>query len=189
MFLTQTVAPTALPLPLTELRRNLRLDDETENALVAELAMVAARVVQERTGKAIGAQTWRMDVKAPISDALLRLPLVPVTAVTTMTYQDENDAQQNLTVSDFYLFSDEDKAYLKPKDGVSWPVTYDRPDALSVTFTAGFATVPRSLKQAIQLLTAHYFENREAATARPMAALPLGVAHLVDLERIGWIGA
>jgi uncharacterized phiE125 gp8 family phage protein len=44
--------------------------------------------------------------------------------------------------------------------------------------------VPASLKSAIKLLVAHYYENREASAEKALTEIPLGVERLVWLHRV-----
>lgn len=52
-----------------------------------------------------------------------------------------------------------------------------------------FETVPGDLKEAVRQLTAHYFENREAAVIGVSAGfLPLGVRDIINSRR-EWYGS
>ena len=79
-------------------------------------------------------------------------------------------------------------ARLSETYGYSWPSTYDRLNAIEITFLAGYgataATVPETIKQAILLLLAHYYENREATTdGRAITSVPMAYESLIWTER------
>lgn len=187
IFLSQTVAPDAW-ITTAECKANMRVDHSDEDDFISALASAACRAVDARTGKAIGAQTWALSLYGLSSDAMLRLPVFPATAISSITYYDADDAEQSLTVSDFYLFGDDDGAYIQPKDGTSWPDTMDRPDAVTITFTAGM-TPTQTMKQAALLLVSHWYENRSATTEEQLRDIPEGVDSLIGLDRKGWVGA
>ena len=43
-----------------------------------------------------------------------------------------------------------------------WPAIMDTINAVRVRFVAGYEAVPPAIKQAVMLLAAHYYENRES---------------------------
>lgn len=187
-LLTLQSAPTAQPVSLTEARAHLRVDATDEDILILSLMRSAAKAVESDTGKKLITQTW--DYKIPEPSGCVRLPVSPVSSITSMTYFDSDDAEQTLTVSDFYLQSDQDRAWIEPKEDTEWPSMRERSDALTIRFVAGFggaSAVPDSFKRAMLLLIGHWYENRVAVEKR-MYSLPLAYDHLVSQERVGWIG-
>jgi uncharacterized phiE125 gp8 family phage protein len=59
----------------------------------------------------------------------------------------------------------------------SWPV--------QVTYTAGYASVPASIKQAMLMHTATLYAQREAVSDRPQNVVPFGLDALYDMHRAG----
>jgi len=84
-----------------------------------------------------------------------------------LEYQDADDAEQTLatTVYGTDLISPVNKVYLK--EGQTFPVTRQDPNAVKMTFVAGYgataASVPEHYKTAIKMLVADMFEHREAS--------------------------
>lgn len=188
-MLTRTAAPSVLPVSLSEAKANMRVDGTAEDALIAALIAAACATVQEMTGRAIGEQTWRLDLPEQNASARVQIPLVPVGSVSSITYFDADDTQQSATVSDFYVFKDDFAAQIMPKSGSSWPATIMRDDAISVTFVAGSTTAPEGLKQAVLLLVAHWFENRCTTAEKRMSEIPYAVEFLTNQHRALWAAA
>lgn len=188
MFLTLNTAAASNPVSLSEAKAHLRVDGTDEDTLISALIDAATNVVQEQTGRAMVAQTWDYQIAKPVKRVML--PLAPVASITAMTYFDTDDAEQSLTVGDYYLFKGEDRAYVEPKDTTDWPSMEDRPDALKITFVAGpvAANILAPLKTAILLLLSHWFENREAASEKSIHEAPLAFDHIVSQQRLGWFG-
>ena len=76
-------------------------------------------------------------------------------------------------------------AYRIDKTG-AWPVlravdrgTFSPLVAYSVTYVAGFATVPAPIVTAVHEVAALHFENREAATPTQLYAVPLAVSAML----------
>ena len=77
------------------------------------------------------------------------------------------------------------------KSDTDWPDIYDRPDAVEVNFTAGYAdaaSVPKILRHAVLLLISHLYENRAAVSNGQVTEIPYTVKHLLESHRVGgWI--
>lgn len=54
-----------------------------------------------------------------------------------------------------------------PKAGVTWPSVTTGPRAVSVSYTAGYSTIPPKLKRMVKILAAHYLENPEGTINEP----------------------
>lgn len=185
MLLTRTVAPASGIVALQDMRDHLRVVDSAEDFYISTLILAASETVEEMTGRAVVTQTWAMAL--PSASGAVYLPKSPVQSVTSITYYDANNVSQSAVVADFYLMNDGDQAWLEPKPGKSWPTTYDRPDAITITFVAGYSSIPSALKHATMLLVSQWFDNRNAAGEG--REVPFSVTHLVGLHRVGWIGA
>lgn len=187
MLLNRTVAPTVYPVSLVEAREQLRITDTTEDAYLNSLIAVATEMVEQMVGRPIASQTWALAINGAVSKVYL--PKLPVVSVSSIAYYDRDNASQTATVSDFYLFTDEDKAWLEPKPNISWPETYDRADSLTITFVAGYSTVPDNLRHAVLLMVSNFFENRLPVSEIDMKEVPFSLRSLIDISRIGWVQA
>lgn len=186
-MLMSLVTPAATgPVSLADAKAHCRVDYSDEDALISALLDAASVAVSEMSGRVLVAETWRMSVPGASGD--LRLPKSPVQSLTAITYYDRDGVGQSANVNDFFLFADEDRAILRPKDGKAWPSVQSREDALSVDFVAGYADVPANLRQAVLLLVGHWYLHREAV-GQDVAELPLSVEALVGISRRGWVAA
>lgn len=186
MLLTRTVAPSETIIALADVKEHLRVTESDEDFYISGLISVAGAVLAEMTGRSILSETWEMAQNGVTGK--VSLPKVPVQSVASITYYDRDNAAQTATVADFYLFKDEDRAWLEPKPGFTWPATYDREDALTITFVAGYTVVPLALKHAAMMLVAHWYERREAA-GEAVQEVPFAVQSLVGLHRLKWIAS
>lgn len=186
MLLNRTVAPTDEIVSLDDAKDHLRVDADTDAYYIEMLIKAATSAIEEMTGRAVMPQTWAMSIDGASGQVFL--PKSPVQSVSSIKYFDRDGAAQTATVSDFHLFKDEDKAWLEPKTGFSWPATISRADALTIAFVAGYSTVPPALKGAALMMIAHWYEHREAV-GESMSELPLALQTLVSFHRTGWIAA
>lgn len=187
MLLKRTSA-LASPIPLADARQHLRVTGADEDMLIAQLLAASIGAISERTGRSLSAETWALSL--PNASGDIDLPYPPVQSITSITYFDASDQAQSATLSDFYLFSGDDRATLRPKSGKAWPSTSTREDAITITYVAGYTNIPAPLRAAVLLNLAHLFENREAvAVGLSVAEFPLSVESLVNLYRRGWVKA
>lgn len=189
-LLTRTVAPASAPVTSAESKADLKIEHSDEDALISSLILAATEYAEQVSGKALITQTWAYSVRSVSGNQALYLPVTPVQSISSISYFDTNNDSQTLTVSDFYFHGTEDWAYIQPKQGQNWPGLYDRLDAITVTFVAGFglaAAVPVNIKQAIRLITAHWYRNRAAASDKPVMEIPMGAESLLGLSRKGWV--
>lgn len=179
MTLLLVTGPLDEPVTLDEARAHLRLDVSDEDGLLTALLTAARAVLEAETRRAFITQGWRLVLDA-WPGATVALPLAPVSAVTAVTLNDA-DGPRIVATSLYETALDGDSPRLTPLAG--WPQPTRRVGGIAIDFTAGYGgadTVPAPLKQAILLLAAHWFENREPVTLGEIAeALPLSVAALV----------
>ncbi|HVW36055.1 MAG TPA: head-tail connector protein [Pirellulales bacterium] len=118
----------------------------------------------------------------------ITLPLPPVQAVNSITYLDSAGDLQTLAPSQYVVDVTGEPARLTPQYGFVWPITRWQVGSVTVQFTAGYGTaadVPETVKAAIKLLVAHWYEHREAVSDKTMASVPLAVESLLLAEAWG----
>lgn len=139
----RTVPPATTPVSLADMKRHLRVDHTDDDEMIAAL-LTAATVYFDGwsgiLGRCLVEQTWRQDF--PCFTTYLRLPLAPALSIEDVVYFDGGNVRQTLDDSIFALLSDERGPYVGLKPSQSWPASYSRRDAVSVTFKAGYPTIP-----------------------------------------------
>jgi uncharacterized phiE125 gp8 family phage protein len=139
----RTVPPAITPVSLAEVKGHLRVDHTDDDVMIGSLITAAVNHFDGWAGilgRCLVEQTWRQDF--PCFSDCLRLPLAPVLSIESVTYFDGSNVSQTLAASVYGLFSNARGAYLGLKPDQSWPGSYLRRDAVSVTFKAGYATTP-----------------------------------------------
>lgn len=172
-------APAVVLVSASEAKAHLRVDHSEEDSLITSIVSAVTAHLDGWTGvlgRALVTQTWRQDYEA--FEDRLRLPLWPVASVTSVTYRDDEGADQTVSASNYTLLRDDLGAYVEIKPGLSWPEVGDHLAPVSVTYVAGQAAadVPAAIKHAAYLMIGDLYRNRETAaigvqaTAIPMSA-------------------
>lgn len=180
-----TTAPAAEPVSSAEFVAWTKLDSDAATAdasLITALLKSAREHLERFTGPMI-AQTWEGYLDEWPSGDVLAIGKLRVSAIASVKYTDEDDAEETLSSADYRTDFISPYARIILKDGVSWPsVTLRNINPIKITFTAGYtnaAAVPADLKHAITLLAAHWYANREPVTTGGITELPYGVQSLI----------
>jgi uncharacterized phiE125 gp8 family phage protein len=180
MTLMLMSGPAAEPVSLEEARAHLRLDTTDEDTMLGAFITAARMALEGETRRAFVTQSWRL-ILDQWPGASVSLPLAPVSAVTEIAVEDPNGSTRMVAASLYETALAGNVPRVVARAG--WPMPARRVGGIHIDFTAGYGAaeaVPQPLKQAILLLSAHWFENREPVSLGPQVSeLPLSVAHLV----------
>lgn len=173
-----------MTIDLATAKSHLRVDTADQDALITVYLAAAKTAVERATGKLLTPRSVKQTVAGfPGADTPIRLWYGPVSGAVSIAYDDSAGAAQTLAS---YRLVEGSNAQLLPAFGKTWPAVAEGPGTVRLTYTAGYvsAELPAELDQAVLLLTAHFYANREAATVGDSAAeLPLGVESLVSKYR------
>lgn len=165
MGLTLTVAPAEEPVELADAKLSMRVDDSAQDDLVAQ-ALVAARLDAEAfTRRVFVTQTWAWTLDA-FPNGVMYLPRNPAQSVTSIQYVDTNGDSQTWGSSNYEVTTDGLVARVQPVYGGTYPNTYQKFNAVTVTFVAGYgaaSAVPAGIKQAILMQASNYYDGECSA--------------------------
>ena len=149
---------------VAEAKAHLRVDHNVDDALIGSLIEVAVGAVEGPNGYglALQAQTWSFQTYKQEE----RIPLHPVINITSVTDADDEEMAWNLWRDIVEI----EEVGVKP---------------YTVTFTAGYATVPTILKHAVLMMVAHLYHDREGA----QDSEPKGFERIMNKFRVGRFGS
>lgn len=178
-------------LTLAQAKLHLRVSHSGEDALIAALVAAATEHAQTETRRQLVTATLRMTVDAFPACGVIALHRTPVQAITGITYVDQAGDTQTLAPANYVVDTASAPARVVRADAAVWPSTEPRPNAVAITFTAGYgaaAAVPDGIKAWMLLQVGALYRNREAfATGLSVAELPAAFAdRLLDPYRV-WV--
>ncbi len=188
MSLVLTSAPATEPVTVAEAKAHLRVDSANEETLIASLILTSRLHLETALGLALITQSWRLllDRWPPTKD--IELPIRPLQSIEAVrVWPADGDAA--VIDADNYLA---DTASVPPRlirTGVIWPQPGKAANGIEIDLTAGYGAsaedVPGPLRQALLLLVAHWYENREPiAVGAPETAVPRTVSELSEPYRV-----
>ena len=161
--ITQT-APAVEPLQLSEVKKHLEIADAdtAHDEHLQNLIQQAREQVEHDCQVCLISRTVTEKFNWSGDEEYWQLYYRPVSAVTAITYYDSANTQQTFSASLYSLDTDRRRVWLN--SNAAWPTAYDRWDAISLAYTAGYGAnggaVPQIYKQAMLLLIGYYFEER-----------------------------
>jgi len=169
--------PALEPVALDEARAFVRVDDTTEDALLTTLIATARVHVESVTGRALITQTWRLVLDCWPLDGVVALPVAPLLSLVSITgYLSGGTA---VPVSSTGVTLDHSEARLLLPADFDPPVLLRERGGIEIDFVAGYgatsADVPAPLRQALLLLVAGWFENRDALASAGNGVPPAGL--------------
>ncbi|WP_027949866.1 head-tail connector protein [Haliea salexigens] len=194
MKLIRRVAPTVLPVTVSECKRDLRIFDQSSDPHIAEIIKEVVDYLDGpdgAIGRALVTQEWALSMRDFYT--VIDVPLTPVQSIESISYFDTENATQSFDVASYFLHSDNDQAHIELVPGASMPGVYDRPDAVSIVFKAGYGDtaqdVPASIRRAMRILVAHWFDNPVVYSSSSVNAMPMSAEALIAIHRKGWVSA
>jgi uncharacterized phiE125 gp8 family phage protein len=190
--LVRVTAPTTSPISLAEAKAQMRVEGSDDDTIIQRYidAAISFVDVQGALGRAMMTQTWGQWLSPNPGTVLLLLG--PVQSVSAIKYYDTDGALQTATLADFDVFGTPNRITVSPKSGKAWPTTQTRDDAIKIEYVVGYGSspvnVPQTIRHALMMLVAHWYENRETTSEKQMLDLPYGFTDMIGMERNQWYG-
>ena len=208
--LTISTAWSETAITLAEAKTHLRLEGSDDDTYLNALISTAQFAVEKYTGRAITNQTLKLGLDGlPYADdnkyypegfftapdinrslGYIVLPRPPLVSVTHLKYYDEDNTATTFATSNYHVDTQTEPGRLVLKRGKTFPSASDlrTANAYEITYVAGYGSsrddVPTPIKQAIKLLVAHLYENREAGTKDSTNAIPYTIMGMLDPYKI-----
>lgn len=188
-------APAAEPISTADAKTHLRetLSDATNDAYIDLLVKVARQWVEKTCDIAMITQTCKLYLDCfPTSLSPIVLPRAPATAISSVSYVDQDGNPQTWTSSEYALDSKSRPARLYLAYNETYPNARTIENAVTITYTAGYgagaSSVPDDLIHAMKLLVTHWYENRESSLPVMVNNIPFGVMELLSDYRLYYRG-
>ncbi len=183
MPLVLTSAPAREPVSVSEAKQYLRVDSAVEDPVVASLILAARLHIEGALDIAMVTQSWSYYLDCWPEDGRIDIPLGPLQSVDSVRVYDESDVAQTIPASSYLV----DLSSLRPRvirnTGGTWPRPGRPANGIEIAVTAGYSAtpeqVPQPIRQALLMLVAHWYEQREPIVFDQPEALPHGVAELL----------
>lgn len=188
MGVIKIITPPVLePVTLIEAKAQCRVDTADEETLITGYIAAAREYCEGIDWRAFLTQTIELWLEAWPATDKIELPRPPLQSVSKIEYYGTDDTKHTLATTVYGVDSNSTPGAVRLKYNQAWPTTALRPySAICVTYVAGWTaadSVPKTIKQAVQLLVGHWFDNREAAISGTISReIDFGVRSLLSMK-------
>ncbi|WP_257098730.1 head-tail connector protein [Pseudovibrio flavus] len=154
--------PATEPVTLADVHMHLRLSHTHEDGLLTTLIKAARQQVEQKTGRALIAQKWRLYLDKLPQDRCIRLPHAPLASLVELSLYDPSGMQHVIGAGQILT----DPASNPPRVKLQGPVPFALREMMGVEvdYIAGYGSlpeeVPESLRTAVLMLVAFWYERR-----------------------------
>lgn len=186
---TPTSETSLLATTVESVKQHLRVTHNDDDAYINLLIMAATAQVEVATNRQLINATYAYKIDDFPRE--IELPKPPLSSVTSIAYIDTDGVSQTVSSSDYVVYTTGVVGRIGLAYGSIWPIARNIPEAVTVTYVAGYgatpASVPASIKQAINLLVGHWYTNREAIDIDSMANLKVVPLAFKSLCTAFWV--
>lgn len=185
---SEVTQPEVEPVSLEEAKLHLRVDDDSEDALISAQITAAREWVEAHIGYVTVQRQLKLVLDYFPDGDTITLPRSKLISIDSVEYVDTDGATQTWSSDNYSADTNSEEGRLILDPDSDWPDTRDQRQAVTITYTAGWpddgasppdyaAMVPNAIKAAIKLIVGNLYENRESvvvgtgATDLPMAVL------------------
>lgn len=169
MHYYNSVPASTYAITLAEAKAHLRVTHDSDDNYIDALIAAAQESAQQYTGRQIMVATWKLFLDC-FTD-VISITKLPVNEITTIQYYDENNELKTLETTQYKKELTSIPATIEKADNVAaWPSTYNKTNAVIITFKAGYLTaaeVPADIKHAIKLTVGNLYDYRDNLQKRP----------------------
>jgi uncharacterized phiE125 gp8 family phage protein len=188
MSLVLTSGPGLEPITLAEAKAHLRVDGTAEDALIQSLIITSRLHVEAALGLALITQSWSWFIDRWPKGHRLAMPLRPVQALADVRLWKADGSSEALPLAQLFLDGQAQPARIVWLGASPLLDPGRRANGIEVAFTAGFGAaatdVPATIRHALLLLVAHWYEHREPVEiGSGINAVPAMVAELLAPHR------
>lgn len=178
-----TTAPATEVWTLSEVKNYLKVDTSADDTLITTLLQSAREVAERYLNQALITQTITEKLDR-LSKPTIYLSVSPVISVSSFQYADSQNTTQTYNSGNYIVDTFEKPARLSLAYGKTWPTLYGNINDVTITYTAGYgataASVPMQIRQAILMMIADSYDNREDYVKK----LPTASEYLLDQYRV-----
>ena len=200
------------PVTLQEMKDHLRISDDSEDGLLADMIIEARSEIEQASGLTLIRQKWRLtidqwpggrqvwwdgvrdghisEIYGPGSSAALTLPRYPLIELDSVTVFDEDSNSTAVDIAEtFDVDATQTPGRINLKVGATWPIALRANNAIQVDYYAGYGStandVPAPLRRAVRSLTAYLYGNRGDGCS-PVKAMQMSGAQSVVNRYRAW---
>jgi len=192
MGLTVSTAELDEPVSVTVMKNFLRVDISADDTEIAAMITAARQKAENYCNNTFITTVWDMDLDEFPSGSCLLIPRPPLQSITSITYYDTDDSQQTWSSANYQVDAKRRPGRVMPVSTATWPSTFDRLNAVTIKYVAGYGDsdtdVPPAIASAIKLMVDDMYNNREGQIIGGNVTENKTVKALLDRYKVPQVG-
>lgn len=155
-------APTFDPVPVSEVKNNLRILHSEQDDFLKSLIDAAVEDVQSETGRQLALAHWYLYLDEWPADDELEIEKGPVSGITAVRYWAPDASAYSEMSSDNYQLDNSEQWSARLRFFDTPNIDSDRMNGIQIEFTAGFSasgTIPAYTRSAVILFASESYLN------------------------------
>lgn len=157
-YILSTDATTEI-ITLAEIKTFLKIDGNDYDSILTPFIKVSRQIGEKITGRDFVEKEYKTFLDYFPDCHGIEIRKSKLKSITSVQYYDVNNALQTLSSSDYYFTNDANYSSIYINNDKSFPSTYDRKQAVIITFKVDYPNFPATLKQALLSVCAYLYEN------------------------------
>ena len=157
-YILSTDATTEV-ITLAEIKIFLKIDGNDYDSILTPFIKVSRQIGEKITGRDFVEKEYKTFLDCFPDCHGIEIRKSKLKSITSIQYYDVNNALQTLSSSDYYFTNDANYSSIYINNDKSFPSTYDRKQAVIITFKVDYPNFPATLKQALLSVCAYLYEN------------------------------
>jgi uncharacterized phiE125 gp8 family phage protein len=157
---TITTDATTEPVTAAEMREWLRLDDTSQDTMLAGMITAARVAIEQHTHRSIVQKTIKQSLVGFPASGCIELLFPELGSVTSVQYYDSDNSSQTVDSSNYIVDTNRVVGAVQPLETYTWPSTYERTDAVNITYVTKDDT-PKPAEILIKMIAADMYEHAE----------------------------
>ena len=170
----QPAALTSRLLPLEDLLAHLNWPPDRDHDLITAYCVAAQNIVERVTGRLVSSRACTLKLNDLPTEEPVELPGGVVSSLTSVVVD-------GVTITGCAVHGDS-PARTYPAE--YWPAVTGTVYPVTISYTAGYTTIPGALQSAIKIIVADLYDRRESVTPDQAHAAPFAAMELMRLYRI-----
>ena len=163
-----------MTVPLSTLKSALKVDYDDDDKDLVRLREAAMSLIERRTQLSLSPTTETLYL-ARFEKTLV--PAVPFVSLASVQYRNEANVLTTMPATDYWI--DRSEGSIPVLRFLQAPGIYEGTN-ITVTYTAGYSSLPNELVHAVIALVGHWYNNPEAAQPIGLSTVPLSLGYILD---------
>lgn len=146
-------------ITLAEIKTFLRIDGNDFDNILTPFIKVSRQIGEKITGREFVEKEFKLYLDTFPNCHGIEVRRSKLKSITSIQYYDDNNTLQTLNANDYYFTDDADYSSIYIKQDKQFPNTYNRKQAVIITFKCDYPNRPDAIKQACLNVCSYLFEN------------------------------